>query len=77
MYLRIKAIPGSNITELMEIMETENGKTYKIKLKAPPEKGKANQELIRFLSQEFKTSKEKISIISGHVSSLKLIKITH
>ncbi|MFH1591665.1 MAG: DUF167 domain-containing protein [archaeon] len=44
----------------------------KVSVKAPPEKGKANAELIRFLKKE---SGKDISIISGFTSRKKLIKI--
>ncbi|MBI2634246.1 DUF167 domain-containing protein [Candidatus Peregrinibacteria bacterium] len=76
-YIRVKVIPRSGKNEIVEIMEDSSGeKTWKIRIKAIPEKGKANKELIRFLSEEFKTEKENISIISGETDHLKLIKIT-
>lgn len=37
----------------------------------PPEKGKANQELIKFLSRELKVPKSFIKIISGEKSRMK------
>ncbi len=76
-YLRIKAIPSSPKNEITEIMEDEkNGTTYKIRIKAPPQKGKANKELIRFLSKELNVPKENIEIISGQKEQLKLIRIS-
>ncbi len=75
-YLRIKVTPRSHKTEIIEIMEDDTGeKTIKIRLKAVPEKGKANDELIKFLSKELSINKEKITIISGKQDQLKLIKI--
>lgn len=44
-------------------------------IKAVAEKGKANQELIKFLSSELKVSKNKIKIVSGIKSRIKLVKI--
>ena len=76
-YLRIKVIPKSNKNELIEIMESQEGeKTYKIRIKAAPEKGKANAELIKFLSKELNEPKDKFSIISGKTETLKLVRIT-
>lgn len=49
--------------------------TIKIRLKAVPEKGKANAEVIRFLSKELGLPKENVSIISGSTDRTKLIKI--
>lgn len=75
-YLRVKVIPKSAKTEVVEIMEDSQGeKTIKIRIKAAPEKGRANKELIKFLSSEFKLPEEKISILSGKTEQLKLLKI--
>lgn len=71
-YIRIKVLPKSVKSEIVDIMDDE---TIKIRIKAVPEKGKANQELIKFLSQIFEISKDSISIISGKTDQLKLIKI--
>ncbi|MFA6305342.1 MAG: DUF167 domain-containing protein [Candidatus Gracilibacteria bacterium] len=76
-YLRIKVIPKSPKNCITEILDDkENGQTYKIKIAAPAEKGKANAELIKFLSKELNLPTEKISIISGKTEHLKLIKIS-
>ena len=71
-YLKIKVIPKSPKTEVVEIMDDE---TIKIRLKAVPEKGKANAEVIRFLSKELGLPKKNVSIISGSTDRIKLIKI--
>ncbi|KKP36447.1 hypothetical protein A2483_00375 [Candidatus Peregrinibacteria bacterium RIFOXYC2_FULL_33_13] len=71
-YLRVKVIPKSTKTEIVEILDDE---TIKIRLNAAPEKGKANIELIAYLSKTFKIPKNNITIISGHATPLKLIKI--
>lgn len=74
-YLRIKVIPRSAKNEVIEIMEDETGeKTIKIRIKAIPEKGKANSELIKFLSKELSLPKDNISILSGKQDQLKLLK---
>lgn len=72
MYIQIKVQPKSGETKFMEQMDDE---TYKIKLKAAPEKGRANKELTEFLSKELHIPKDAISIISGHASPRKLLKI--
>mgnify|MGYP001615021312 FL=1 len=75
-YLRIKVIPKAEKTCISEIIEDEDGQTIKIRIKAPPEGGKANKELLKFLSKEFSLPKQNIEIISGKTSQLKLLKIT-
>ena len=75
-YLRIKVIPKSSKTEVSEIMTDSKGlETIKIRIKAAPEKGKANVELIKFLAKELKIRKDQISIISGKTEQLKLLKV--
>ena len=75
-YLRVKVIPKSAKTEISEIMEDSAGeKTVKIRLKAAPEKGRANAELLKFLSKELALPIENISILSGKTEQLKLLKI--
>ncbi|MFC1655534.1 DUF167 domain-containing protein [Patescibacteria group bacterium] len=71
-YLRIKVLPKSAKNEVVDIMDDE---TIKIRIKAVPEKGKANKELISFLSKELEMPKEKFDIISGKHDQLKLVKI--
>jgi len=49
--------------------------TLKIRIKRVPEKWKANVELISFLSEELKISKDNISIIYWNQDQYKMIKI--
>ncbi len=74
-FLRVKVIPKSPKNEITEIMESDEGVTVKVRIRAVPEKGKANAELIKFLSKESGVPKENISILSGKTEQLKLIKI--
>jgi len=71
-YLRIKARPGAAKSEVKEILEDE---TIKVAIAAVPEKGKANQELIKFLAKTFATDKNNVKILSGKSDKIKLIKI--
>jgi uncharacterized protein len=72
MYLRVKVISKSAKTEIVEKMRDD---TMKIRVAAPPEKGKANKELIKFLSKHYDVPKEEIIIVSGKSDPLKLIRI--
>ncbi len=60
-HLRIKVTTKQPKTEYISTLDDG---TIKIRLKAVPEKGKANEELIRFLSKELKIQKDIIEIIS-------------
>lgn len=71
-YLRVKVRPNSAKSEMKELMEDE---TIKIDIAAPPVRGRANQELTKFLACEFEVDKNNIKIISGAGDRVKLIKI--
>lgn len=72
MYIQVKVVPKSRETAFIEKMDDE---TYKIRLRAAPEKGRANEELIKFLSENLLITKDSIKIISGHTDPRKLLKI--
>jgi uncharacterized protein len=48
---------------------------FKVSVKAPPEKGRANIALIKILADYFKVSQSEIKITSGSGSKLKIIEI--
>ena len=73
MTLRVKVIARSPKTEIAGRLSDG---TLKIKIAAPPERGKANQALIEFLAAHFQVSQSAITILSGHSSPLKLLKIS-
>ena len=47
----------------------------RVKVSAPPVKGKANKELITFLSQCLGVGKDRLSIIKGHTMRNKVIAV--
>ncbi len=51
------------------------GGVLQIRVCAPPEKGKANEKLIGFLSEMLGVSKSSISIVQGHNTRNKVIAI--
>lgn len=71
-YLRIKVTTKQPKTEYLS---TLGDGTIKIRLKAVPEKGRANEELIRFLSAELGVRKDQIEVVSGATDTVKLIRI--
>jgi uncharacterized protein (TIGR00251 family) len=63
--------PNSSKNSISGIM----GDMIKVKICAPPEKGKANKELLEYLSIVLKIPKIDIDIIHGRFSNIKEIKI--
>ena len=72
MNINIKVIPNSSKTEVVE----EQDNFLKIKLKASPQKGKANADLIKFLAKKYQVSKSQVEIIKGLTSRNKLVRIS-
>ena len=70
-YLKAKIIPKSSENKIVEVMDDG---TYKIRIKAAPERGRANKELIKFLRKEM--GGVNVTIISGKTDRVKLIKIS-
>jgi len=68
---RVKVQPGASKDEIVGVQ----GDALKIKINAPPLKGKANKALIDFLAKELAVKKSQIEILSGHTSRIKTIKV--
>lgn len=68
MILEVKVHTNSGKREIVRIDNLH----YKVYLKNSPEDGKANKELIKLLSKEFK---DEVKIIRGKTSKNKRIKI--
>ncbi len=65
----VKVIPSSGVNRIVGV---KNGELI-VKVKAPAERGKANKELIKYLSSIFKVPKADVIIISGEKSHHKRI----
>ncbi len=63
--------PQSKQADIKQIDTT----TYEIAIKAKPEKGKANKEIIELLAKFFNIKKNQITIVKGHKSRQKIIQI--
>jgi uncharacterized protein (TIGR00251 family) len=52
-----------------------SGGTLRVKIAAPPLKGKANRELVAFLSRLLGVSQSSLAIIKGHTSRSKTVAV--
>lgn len=68
--LLVKVIPNAKKNE---IIKRDND--FIVKINAPAVDGKANKELINFLSDYFNLKKSHIKILKGEKSRIKLISI--
>ncbi len=73
--LFIKVTPNSKKIGFNGVIEVE-GKSYlKLGIKSPPIDGKANEAVIKFISEYFNISKGLITITSGLTSKYKAVTI--
>ncbi len=72
MTLRVKVIPRSPKSEIAGQMADG---TLKVKIAAPPEKGKANEALCAFLARHYGVPRAAVTIVSGHAAALKLVRV--
>lgn len=70
-FLAVKIIPNAKKNEIIGWVNDE----LKIRIAAVPEKGNANEEMIRFLAQHLHLSKDKFILIRGQTNRHKLLKI--
>ncbi len=71
MRIYLKVIPKSSQNKIEQIAENE----YKAWVTVVPEKGKANQAVIKLLAKYFKVAKSQIEIVGGKTVRTKIIDI--
>ena len=70
--LAVKITPNARRSEVSGL----SGAVWRIKVAAPPDKGKANKELIEFLSKILGVKKQDIEILQGHTSHNKMVAVS-
>ncbi len=69
--LSLKVVPGSSRDEIVGWL----GDSLKVKVKAPPEKGRANEAVVALLAERLGVDASTISVVSGHGSPAKIVTI--
>ena len=69
--LSIKVVPGSSRDEVVGWL----GDSLKVKVKPPPEKGKANEAVVALLADRLGVEASSITVVSGHTSPAKIVAI--
>jgi uncharacterized protein len=67
----VKVVPGSSRTSIAGTLNS----MLKVKVAAPPEKGKANEALIDFLAGVLGVRKNAVTITRGHANPVKHIAV--
>ena len=69
MIIKVKVTPGAKEDKVMGY----DGNLLRLKVTAPPDKGKANQAVVDLLAIHFKIPKRCVIIKSGQTSRLKTV----
>jgi uncharacterized protein (TIGR00251 family) len=71
MRIYVRVIPRSGKDEVVKISDAE----YKVKVTAPPEKGKANEKVVELLAYHLAVPKSSMKIIAGKTARIKIIDV--
>ena len=69
--LSLKVVPGSSWDEIVGWL----GDSLKVKAKAPPEKGRANEAVVALLAERLGIDASSIAVVSGHGSPAKVVDV--
>ena len=75
MIIRVKVHPKSKQVRVQKGESNEAEWVWEVWVKSSPEKNKANEETLRVLSNELKTPKSKIVLVSGLKSRIKRFRV--
>jgi hypothetical protein len=67
-YLKVK--PNQRFNRIEKL-----GEEWQVRVKAPATEGKANEDLITYLSEVLCLSKSKVKILKGHTARIKAVEI--
>ena len=71
MFITVRVYPNATKDEVVGFSDG----VWQVRVAAPPIKGKANKELISFLSKVLGVGRSSLSITKGHTSRSKLIAV--
>lgn len=73
--LQLYVQPGGKRSEVLGLYEGPGGQCLKIRVQAPPVDGKANEEVLRFVTQTLQLPKRSAVLSKGSQSRMKTIEI--
>ena len=69
--LRIRVSPGARRTEIVG----RQGDAWKVRVAAPPERGRANEAVVRLLSERLGVPPGELSVVSGRSGRDKVVEL--
>jgi uncharacterized protein len=70
--LRLRVVPGASRSEIVG----RHGEAWKVRVKAPPERGAANDAVLELLADALGVSAREVRLVSGHGSRDKIVELT-
>lgn len=70
--ISVKVVPGASRDRVAGLL----GNSLKIAVSAPPEKGKANQNVVDLLAKTLGIKRNTIAIVAGHTQPMKTVLVT-
>lgn len=71
MRLRVRVVPGARRSEVVGRL----GDAWKLRVAAPPERGRANGELVGLLARTLHVPRTSVRVASGHTTGEKLVEV--
>ena len=71
--INVKVVPRSARNQIVDLQADG---TWRIRIAAVPEKGKANAELCDFLARELGVARAQVQVVAGHSSQRKQVLIS-
>jgi uncharacterized protein (TIGR00251 family) len=71
--LRVRVVPGARRSEVVGRL----GDAWKLRVQAPPERGRANAEVVSLLATTLRVPRAAVRIARGHSTADKLVEVQH
>lgn len=69
--LRLRVVPGAGSTGIVG----RHGEGWKVRVAAPPERGKANEAVVRLLADTLGVPARYVTLVSGHGGRDKMVEL--
>ena len=67
----MRVVPGARTTQVVGRL----GEAWKIRVQAPPERGRANDEVVSLLAHALGVPRSEIRVVSGHTTRDKVVEL--
>jgi uncharacterized protein (TIGR00251 family) len=69
--LRLRVSPGASTTELVG----RHGTAWKVRVSAAPERGRANDAVVKLLARRLRVPRASLAVVSGHSGRDKVVEL--